>query len=61
MLKNTRRQFHGISQQGCIEERKNDAYYISPGRDDQITTSAKLQNIMYESYGFSGDLVETIN
>ena len=31
------------------------------GSDDQITTSAKLLDIMYESYGFSRDLIETIN
>ena len=30
------------------------------GRDVQITTGAKLLGITYESYGFSGDLTETI-
>ena len=31
------------------------------GRDNQITTGAKLLDIKYEFYGFSGDLIETIN
>ena len=30
-------------------------------RDDQIPTCAKLLDITYESCGFSGDLIETIN
>ena len=30
-------------------------------RDNQIATSAKLLDITYESYGFSADLIETIN
>ena len=52
---------------GCLnkdaqkKKRKNDAFCASPGTDDQITTSAKLLDTMYESYGFSGDLIETIN
>ena len=44
-----------------LEERKNYAFCTSPGRDDQIATSAKLLNIMYESYGSNGDLIEIIN
>ena len=30
-------------------------------QDDQIAISAKLLDIMHESYGFSTDLTETIN
>ena len=40
---------------------KNYAFCTSPGRDDHIATGAKLLNNMYESYGFSGDLIETID
>ena len=31
------------------------------GKDDQIATSAKLLDIKYNFYGFSGDLIETVN
>ena len=31
------------------------------GRDDQIATSAKLLDTMHKSYGFSGDLLKTID
>ena len=31
------------------------------GRDNQITTSAKLFEITYESYEFNADLIEAIN
>ena len=31
------------------------------GRNDQITTSAKLFDITHEFYGFNADLIETIN
>ena len=46
-----------------LKERKeeNDVFCTSSGRDDHIATSAKLLDIMYESYGFSADLIETIN
>ena len=30
-------------------------------RDNQISTGAKLIDIKYNFYGFSGDLIETIN
>ena len=30
-------------------------------RADQFATAAKLLDIIHESYGFSGDLIETIN
>ena len=50
---------------GCVEEEdeegRNDTFCTSLGRDDQIATSAKLLDIVYESYGFSDDLIETIN
>ena len=51
----------------CLNEmrrRKNkkyDTFFTSLGRDDQITTSAQLLDIMHESYGFSDDLIDTIN
>ena len=38
---------------------KNDAFCASPSTDDQISTS--VLDIMYESYGFSGDLIKTID
>ena len=41
------------------KRRKNDTFCTSLGRDNQIATGAKLLGTMYESYGFSGDLVET--
>ena len=31
------------------------------GRDDQITTSAKLFDITHESYRFNADLIEAIH
>ena len=40
--------------------RKNDTFY-TPGKDDQIAISANLLDIMYKSYGFSGDLIETVD
>ena len=43
------------------KKKKNDAFCMSPGRDDQIATSAKLFDTMHESYGFSADLIEAIN
>ena len=51
---------HRISQQGCIKKEKEEKYdtsCTSTGRDDQITTSAKLLDIKYKSYGY---LIETI-
>ena len=43
------------------KEKENNVFCTSLDRDNQITTSAKLLDIMYESYGFSTDLIETIN
>ena len=34
---------------------------MSLGRDHQITTNAKLLDIMQEPYGFFDDLIEVIN
>lgn len=34
---------------------------VHQGWEDQITTGAKLLDIKYEHYGFSGDLIEAIN
>ena len=42
-------------------KKKNDTFYTSPGMDDQIATSDKLLDIMHEFYGFSTDLIDTIN
>ena len=65
-LKYTQRYFcgmYGMSQWGCIEEKEEecDAFCASPGRENQITTSAKLLDIKHKSYGFNGDLTEAIN
>ena len=40
--------------------RKRHFLYIA-GRDDLIATNAILLNIKHKFYGFSGDLIETIN
>ena len=40
--------------------KKGQIQYIK-GSDNQTATSAKLLDITYESYGFSVDLIETIN
>ena len=46
----------------CVEERKkNDDFCTSLDKGDQTATSAKLLDITYESYGFSADLIETID
>ena len=42
------------------KKKKGQILYIR-GRDKQTATSAKLFNIMNESYGLSADLTETIN
>ena len=42
------------------KERENDTLCTSSGRDNKNTTSAKLLDITYKSYGFNG-LIETIN
>ena len=49
----------------CLNEdskkkRKRQILYTR-GRDDKIVISAKLLDIMHECYGFSGDLIETID
>ena len=43
------------------KRKKNHPICTYPGRDDKIATNAKLLDITYESYRFSGDLIETIN
>ena len=40
--------------------KKGQIPYIT-GRADQFATSAKLLNIIHKSYGFSADIIETIN
>ena len=42
------------------ERRKRQFLYIG-GRDDLIATNTILLNIKHKFYGFSGDLIETIN
>ena len=48
----------------CLNEdakkKKGQILYIA-GRDDQITTSAKLLDITHGFYGFNADLIEVIN
>ena len=48
----------------CLNEdakkKKGQILYIT-GTDNQIATSAKLCDIMHESYGFNADLIEAIN
>ena len=41
--------------------KKNGQIIYIRGRDDQIATSAKFLDITHKSYGFSGDLMVTIN
>ena len=43
-----------------VKKKKGQILYIR-GRDNEIITIAKLLDIAHESYGFSGDLIETIN
>ena len=53
-----------LKEDAGVEERKSitfSAVATSPDRDDEIATSAILLDITYESYGFSGYLIETIN
>ena len=40
--------------------KKGQVLYVA-GRANQLTTSAKLLDITHDSYGFSADLIETIN
>ena len=58
--------FKGISVE-CMEclnqdakKKKGQILYIA-GRDDQIAKSATLLDIIHKSYGFSTDLIDTIN
>ena len=41
------------------KKKKGQILYIT-GRDDQIATSAKLLDIMHESYGFNADLIRLV-
>ena len=43
------------------KKKEKDISCITGSRDNQIATSAKLVDITHECYGFSGDLIETIN
>ena len=42
------------------EKKKGQILYIMGG-DDEITTNAKLLDIKYKFYEFSGDLIKIIN
>ena len=42
------------------KKKKGQILYIA-GRGNQIAISAKLFDIMHESYGFNAELIETIN
>ena len=44
----------------CRKKKRGHFLYIA-GREDQIAASAKLLDITHKSYGFSADLIETIN
>ena len=52
---------YGMPWQGCIEEKRKGHFLYIPEYEDQITTCAKLLNIKYKFYGFSGELIESIN
>ena len=47
----------------CLNKdaKKKKKILYTMGRDDQITSSAKLLDITHKSYGFSADLIEAIN
>ena len=63
-LKNTQRYFCGNAWNVLtrMRRKKKIGHFLYIGdRDNQIATQAKLLNIKYEFYGFSGDLIETIN
>ena len=53
--------FCGMHEMSWMRRRKKDRSCTSRGRDDQITTNAKLHIVKYESYKFTGDLIPTIN
>ena len=59
-LKNTQKLYfcgmNGISLRQCEEKKKDRSCIYIGNRDNQIATSAKLLDVMHESYGFSGDL-----
>ena len=44
-----------------VKKKKNGQILYIMGRDDQITTSAKLLDITHKSYGSNADLIEAIN
>ena len=44
-----------------MRKRKNKTFCTPMDRDNHIATSARLLDITYEPYGYSGDLIETIN
>ena len=63
MLKNTQKVFlwnaWNVLTRMC--RRRKNTFCSCVGGDDQITTSAQLFDITYESYGFGADLIDTIN
>ena len=42
-------------------KKEEETFSVYGGRDNQITTCTKLLNIKHKFYGFSVDLIETIN
>ena len=42
-------------------KRKDDAFCTSLDKDNQTAPCAKMLDITYKSYGFSTNLIETIN
>ena len=44
-----------------LNQKYKDGYCTLISRENQITTSTKLLNVIHKSYGFSGDLMKTLN
>ena len=60
MLKNTQRYLFLWNAWNILMNICRDTFCICAGRDDKITTSAKLLDIMCNYYGLSADLIEAI-
>ena len=57
-----------LNDRGCVEEERIMTLSVATSRVEtiksllaELATSTRLLNIMYRFYGFSGDLIETIN
>ena len=44
-----------------VKNKKQDSSCILGGKDDQISTGAKLLGNTHKCYGFSADVIETTN